>query len=66
MEIIETNAFHTFYANPDDTVKITCPECGLSKSFDINDDRPDKSVKTEDRRLVPLHPFLVEDLGFVR
>lgn len=46
MEIIETNAFHTFYANPDDTVKITCPECGLSKSFDINDDKaPSRGIK---------------------
>ena len=29
--------------------------------FDVNDDKPDKSVKTEDRRLVPIHPFLVKD-----
>lgn len=34
--------------------------------FDVNDDKPDKSVKTEDRRLVPIHPFLVKDLGFIK
>ena len=34
--------------------------------FDINDDRSDKSVKTEDRRLVPLHPVLVEELAFIK
>ena len=34
--------------------------------FDVNDDKPDKSVKTEDRRLVPSHPFLVKDLGFIK
>ena len=33
--------------------------------LDINQDEPDKSVKTHERRLVPLHPFLVEDLKFV-
>ena len=37
MKIIETNAFHTFYANANDTVKITCPECNTSKSFNANE-----------------------------
>ena len=36
MKIIETNAFHTFYASADDTVKIVCPECNLSKTFNTN------------------------------
>ncbi|MBW2513586.1 MAG: hypothetical protein JRE21_03315 [Deltaproteobacteria bacterium] len=46
MEIIETNAFHTFYANADDTVKIICPECGLSKSFDTNEYKtPSRGIK---------------------
>ena len=33
--------------------------------LDINEDNPDKSVKTSERRIVPLHPFLVEELNFV-
>jgi len=33
--------------------------------LDINQDKPDKSVKTNERRMVPLHPFLVDDLRFV-
>jgi integrase len=33
--------------------------------LDINQDKPDKSVKTSERRIVPLHPFLVNDLNFV-
>lgn len=33
--------------------------------LDINQDRPDKSVKTNERRIVPLHPFLINDLNFV-
>ena len=33
--------------------------------LDINEDKPDKSVKTSERRLVPLHPFIVNDLNFV-
>ena len=37
MKIIETNAFYTFYANANDTVKITCPECNISKKFDANE-----------------------------
>ena len=37
MKIIETNAFHTFYANADDTVKIICPKCSLSKIFETSD-----------------------------
>jgi len=37
MKLIETSAFYTFYANADDTVKITCPECNRSKSFDTNE-----------------------------
>ncbi len=32
--------------------------------LDINDDAPDKSVKTHERRLVPLHPFLTGELRF--
>ena len=31
--------------------------------FDINENRPDKRVKTEERR-VPLHPFLARELNF--
>jgi hypothetical protein len=37
LKIIETKAFHTFYANATDTVKITCPKCGISKSFNANE-----------------------------
>ena len=37
MKLIETSAFYTFYANADDTVKITCPECNSSKSFNTNE-----------------------------
>ena len=37
MEIIETKAVHTFYANANDTVKITCPQCGTSKSFNADE-----------------------------
>jgi len=35
--------------------------------FDIKEeeDKPDKSVKTSEKRVVPLHPFLVNDLNFV-
>jgi integrase len=33
--------------------------------LDINEDRSDKSVKTSERRIVPLHPFLTHDLNFV-
>lgn len=33
--------------------------------FDINQNKPDKSVKTSERRIVPLHPFLAEELNFV-
>jgi integrase len=33
--------------------------------LDINQNRPDKSVKTDERRIVPLHPFLLNDLNFV-
>jgi len=36
--------------------------------FDIKEeeDKPDKSVKTGEKRLVPLHPRLVNDLNFVK
>ena len=37
MKIIETNAFYTYYANANDTVKITCPECNTSKNFNTNE-----------------------------
>jgi len=37
MEIIETKALHTFYANANDAVKITCPQCGTSKSFNADE-----------------------------
>ena len=37
MKIIETNAFHTFYASTDDTVKITCPKCNISQNFNVNE-----------------------------
>ena len=33
--------------------------------LDINDNKPDKSVKTSERRVVPLHRFLTEDLNFI-
>ncbi len=33
MEIIESKSIHTFYANTNDDVKITCPQCCTSKSF---------------------------------
>lgn len=33
MEIIETKSIHTFYANANDDVKITCPQCSTAKSF---------------------------------
>jgi len=42
MKIIETNAFYTFYANVHDTVKITCPECNISKSFNTNEYKTSK------------------------
>ncbi len=37
MKLIETTAFHTFYANADDMVKITCPKCNISQSFNANE-----------------------------
>jgi integrase len=33
--------------------------------LNIVQDKPDKSVKTEEKRLVPLHPFLINDLNFI-
>ena len=33
--------------------------------LDINERKPDQSVKTSEERLVPLHPFLVEELDFI-
>ncbi len=36
MEIIDTNSILTFYANANDDVKITCPQCGTSKRFDAD------------------------------
>jgi len=33
MKIIETENLLTFYVNADNTVKITCPQCGVSRSF---------------------------------
>lgn len=33
MKIIESKTLHTFYTNADNMVKITCPECGSTKSF---------------------------------
>jgi integrase len=33
--------------------------------LDIDQDRQDKSVKSSERRIVPLHPFLTVDLNFV-
>jgi hypothetical protein len=33
--------------------------------LDINENRPDQSVKTSERRLVPLHDFIVKDLRFI-
>ena len=33
--------------------------------LDINESRPDQSVKTSEQRLVPLHDFIVVDLRFI-
>jgi integrase len=33
--------------------------------LDINQDRPDQSVKKSEQRLVPLHDFIVKDLRFI-
>jgi integrase len=33
--------------------------------LNIVEDKPDKSVKTGEKRVVPLHPFIIEDLNFV-
>ena len=33
--------------------------------LDINENRPDQSVKTSEQRLVPLHDFIVKDLKFI-
>ena len=33
--------------------------------LDINADKPGKSVKNSERRIVPLHSFLIDDLNFV-
>jgi len=32
--------------------------------LEIDEKYPDQSVKTSEKRLVPLHPFLIEDLKF--
>ena len=37
MKIIEAKALHTFYANANDSVKITCPQCGTSKMFNADE-----------------------------
>jgi integrase len=34
-------------------------------ALDINENRPDQSVKTSEQRLVPLHDFIVTDLRFI-
>ena len=34
--------------------------------LDINETRPDQSVKTGEQRLIPLHDFLVKELDFIR
>jgi integrase len=33
--------------------------------LDINEDKPDKSVKKGERRIVPLHPFICVELNFI-
>ncbi len=33
--------------------------------LDINEDRPDKSVKNGEQRLVPLHPVITDELNFI-
>ena len=33
--------------------------------LNINENRPDQSVKTDEQRLVPLHDFIVKDLKFI-
>jgi len=34
-------------------------------SLDFKEDRPDKSIKTGEQRIIPLHDFLVQDLNFI-
>lgn len=34
MKILESGELYTFYAAADDTVKIICPHCGMSKIFE--------------------------------
>lgn len=34
MKILESEELYTFYATADDMVKLTCPQCGISKNFD--------------------------------
>jgi len=33
--------------------------------LDINESTPDKSIKMGEKRLVPLHPFIIKDLNFI-
>ncbi len=33
--------------------------------FDIDETRPDQSVKAHEKRYIPLHPFVVDDLKFI-
>jgi hypothetical protein len=37
MKLTETAQFHTYYADANDMVKITCPKCGIAKSFNANE-----------------------------
>jgi hypothetical protein len=34
MKILESEELFTFYATADDIVKVTCPQCGISKNFE--------------------------------
>ena len=34
--------------------------------LDINEDKPDQSVKKGERRIVPLHPFIWKELNFIK
>ena len=34
MKILESEELYTFYATADDMVKVSCPQCGITKNFD--------------------------------
>jgi hypothetical protein len=48
MKILESGELYTFYASASDTVKITCPKCGLAKIFDAGEFRaPYRGIKAK-------------------